>query len=73
MSKKHDTAATPFHRAIGHPTVAVQHKVALAQNSSLINPAATQRQVQALAAQLLKLATSRADPVSQAQVNKRAS
>jgi hypothetical protein len=29
VSKKHDTAATPFHRAIDHPTMSVQRIVAL--------------------------------------------
>jgi hypothetical protein len=72
VSKKHDTAATPFHRAINHPTMTVEHIVALTRTYSLINPAATQRQVQALTAQLLTLATTKAGPTAKAQVNKRA-
>ena len=72
MSKKHDTAATPFHRAIDHPSMTVQRIVALTRAYSLINPAATQRQVQALTAQLLTLATSKAGPDAKAQINKRA-
>ena len=72
VSKKHDTAATPFHRAIDHPTMTVERIVALTRTYSLINPAATQRQVQALTAQLLTLATSKAGPGAKAQVNKRA-
>ena len=62
VSKKHDTAATPFHRAIDHPTMTVERIVALTRTYSLINPAATQRQIQALTAQLLTMTTSKAGP-----------
>jgi hypothetical protein len=72
VSKKHDKAATPFHRAIDHPTTTVERIVALTRTYSLINPAATQRQIQALTAQLLTLATTKAGPTAKAQVNKRA-
>ena len=72
VSKKHDKAATPFHRAIDHPTTSVERIVALTRTYSLINPAATQRQVQALTAQLLTMTTSKAGPTTKAQVNKRA-
>lgn len=72
VAKKHDTAATPFHRAIDHPTMTVERIVALTRIYSLINPAATQRQIQALTAQLLTITTSKAGPTTKAQVNKRA-
>jgi Integrase core domain len=72
VSKKHDTAATPFHRAIDHPTMAVERIVALTRTYSLINPAATQRQIHALTAQLLTMTTSKAGPATKPQVNKRA-
>src|SRR3954467_6200505 len=72
VSKKHDKAATPFHRAIDHPTTSVERIVALTRTYSLINPAATQRQIQALTAQLLTMTTSKAGPTTKAQVNKRA-
>ena len=72
VSKKHDTAATPFHRAIDHPTLTVERIMALTRTYSLINPAATQRQIQALTAQLLTMTTSKAGPATKAQVNKRA-
>jgi hypothetical protein len=68
VSKKHDIAATPFHRAIDHPNMAVQRIVALTRTYSLINPAATQRQIGSLTAQLLAMTTSKAD----ASINKRA-
>jgi hypothetical protein len=72
VSRKHDKAATPFHRAIDHPTMTVERIVALTRTYSLINPAATQRQIQALTAQLLTITTSKAGPDTKAQVNKRA-
>jgi hypothetical protein len=72
VSKKHDKARTPFHRAIDHPTMTVERIVALTRTYSLINPAAIQRQIQALTAQLLTITTSKAGPTTKAQVNKRA-
>ena len=72
VSKKHDKAATPFHRAIDHPNTTVARIVALTRTYSLINPAATQRQIQALTAQLLTITTSKAGPTTKAHVNKRA-
>ena len=72
VSKKHDKAATPFHRAITHPNTTVERIVALTRTYSLINPAATSRQIQALTAQLLTITTSKAGPTTKAQVNKRA-
>ena len=72
VSKKHDTAATPFHRATDNPTMAVERIVALTRTYSLINPAATQRQIQALTTQLFTMTTSKAGPTTKAQVPKRA-
>ena len=77
---RYDTAAEllllneiwQFHRAIDHPTMTVERIVALTRTYSLINPAATQRQIQALTAQLLTITTSKAGPAAKAQVNKRA-
>jgi hypothetical protein len=60
VSKKYDTAATPFHRVINHPTTTVDDIAALALAHGRINPAATQRRIQALANQLLILTTSKA-------------
>lgn len=71
VSKKHDEAATPFHRAIDHPDTAAQRILALKRTHSLINPAATRRQVQALVAQLFTLATTKAGP-AQPPITKRA-
>jgi hypothetical protein len=72
VSKKHDKAATPFHRTIDHPTMGVERIVALTRTYSLINPAATQRQVHALTAELLTITTTKASPTDQPQINKRA-
>ena len=72
IAKKHDEARTPFHRAIDHPEMPVATIVAMTRTYSLINPAATQRQVHALTAELLILATAKAGPTDQPQVNKRA-
>jgi hypothetical protein len=68
ISKKHDTAATPFHRAINHPTMTEDRITALARTHARINPAATQRRIQALTAQLHTITTSKA----RARTNKRA-
>jgi hypothetical protein len=45
---------------------------ALAIVHGRINPAATQRQIQALTAQLLKVTTSKAGPTTKARIPKRA-
>ena len=72
VSKKYDTATTPFHRAIDHPSMREGRIVGLAAAHARINPAATQRQIQALTAQLLKMATSKTGPANKALVPKRA-
>lgn len=72
VSRKHDKATTPFHRAIDHPSMAPERIVALKRTYSLINPAATQRQIQALTTQLFTLATSKAPTGTPAPVTKRA-
>ena len=68
VSKKYDEAATPFHRAIAHPATTEDCIAFLAVAHGRINPAATQRRIQALTHQLFTLATSKAG----ARVNKRA-
>jgi hypothetical protein len=72
ITKKHDEARTPFHRAIDHPDMTVARIVALTRTYSLINPAATQRQVHALTAELFALTTAKAGPHAQPHINKRA-
>ena len=72
VARKHDQAATPFRRAINHPSTTVDRIVALKRTYSMINPAAVQRQVDALTVQLVTLTTSKADPGVPAPVTKRA-
>jgi hypothetical protein len=72
VTKKYDTATTPFHRAIDHPSMTVDRIAALARTHGQINPAATQRQIQALTTQLLKITTSKARPTTRAGAPKRA-
>ncbi|UNB52107.1 DDE-type integrase/transposase/recombinase [Mycolicibacterium sp. YH-1] len=72
ITKKHDKARTPFHRAIDHPDTPVARIVALTRTYSRINPAATQRQVHALTAELFTITTAKASPTDQPHVNKRA-
>lgn len=72
VSRKHDTATTPLHRAVNHPSTSVNRIVALKRTYSLINPAATQRQIQALTTQLFTMATSKATDGTPAPVTKRA-
>lgn len=72
VSRRHDTAKTPFHRSIDHPKMTVERIVALKRTHSLINPAATQRQIKALTTQLFTLATSKAAVGTPAAVTKRA-
>jgi hypothetical protein len=50
----------------------VERIVALKRTYSLINPAATQRQVHALTSQLLALTTSKAEPTVNVRARKRA-
>ena len=72
VSKKHDEARTPFHRAIDHSDMTVERIVGLTRTYSLINPAATQRKVQALTAELFTIATAKAGPNTEPPITKRA-
>ena len=72
VSRKHDTATTPFHRATDHPSMTLDRIVALKRTYSLINPAATQRQIQALTNQLFTLTTSKAPAGVPTPLTKRA-
>ncbi len=72
VSKKYDKATTPFHRATADPTLAVDRKITMARTHTLLNPAAIQRQIQALSARLLTLATSKAGHKAKTAVPTRA-
>jgi hypothetical protein len=72
VTKKYDTATTPFRRAIDHPIMTDDRIASMSRTHALINPAATQRQIQALTAQLLKMTMSKSEPATRARVPKRA-
>ncbi|MEX2509280.1 MAG: transposase family protein [Homoserinimonas sp.] len=63
VTKKYDKATTPHRRAERHQAVTVEDKAILADTYTDLNPAAIQRQIQALTAQLLTLTTSKARAV----------
>lgn len=60
VTKKYDTATTPHRRAERHDTVSIEDKAILTEDYNDLNPAAIQRQIQDLTAQLLTLTTSKA-------------
>jgi transposase InsO family protein len=68
VSKKYDTATTPYRRAVTHDTVLDEDKAILADTHDGLNPAAIQRQIQALTSELLTLTTSKAAPKTKAPV-----
>ena len=59
VSKTYDTARTPNQRAQTEPSVSRKVKAALSSRYQQINPAAAQREIQALTAQLLTLTTAK--------------
>jgi hypothetical protein len=59
VTKRYDTAATPYARIGAHEQVDEPVKRSLAVEHASFNPAAVQRQIQDLCAQLLTLATSK--------------
>ena len=60
VTKKYDTATTPHRRAERLTAVTDHDKAILADTYTELNPAAIQRQIQALTAELLTLTTSKA-------------
>ena len=73
VSKKYDKATTPHRRAAAHGAITDGDKTALANTYTGINPAAVQRQIQALTTELLTLTTSKAGPKSKAPVTRASS
>lgn len=70
VSKKYDTATTPHRRAKAHQKVTDKDKAILADTYTGINPAAVQRQIQALTSELLTITTSKAAPKTKAPVTR---
>lgn len=63
ITKVYDAAKTPFRRVLDDPhTVQEAVKARLARENEPLNPAAIQRQIQALTAQLLTLTTTKKGP-----------
>jgi len=59
VTKKYDVPTTPHRRAGRHDAVTTQDKTIMEETLPGLNPAAIQRQIQALTAQLLTLTTSK--------------
>jgi hypothetical protein len=60
VTKKYDVPTTPHRRSERHTTVSDQDKAIMNDTFAGLNPAAIQRQIQALTAELLTLTTSKA-------------
>ena len=60
VTKTYDRPTTPHRRAERHPEVAAEDKTIMAEVLAELNPAAIQRQIQALTAELHTLTTSKA-------------
>lgn len=63
VTKKYDKATTPHRRAQREATVTVEDKAILTDTYTDLNPAAIQRQIQALTAQLLTLTIAKGGAV----------
>lgn len=70
VTKKYDIATTPHRRADQHEAVTGEDKAILADTYSTINPAAVQRQIQALTTELIALATAKNTPTRRAAVTR---
>jgi len=60
ITKKYDVPTTPHQRAQRHADVSTEDKTIMIDVLADLNPAASQRQIQALSAELLTLSTSKA-------------
>ena len=68
VTKKYDRPATPHRRAERHQSVTEQDKTIMKDTLAEVNPAAVQRQIQALTVELLTLTTSKAAARSKPQI-----
>lgn len=69
VTKKYDLPATPFQRVLAERgTVTTTVKTTLTRENKPLNPAAIQRQIQALAAELLTLTTAKQGPKPKAAI-----
>ncbi len=68
ITKRYDAARTPYARAVGHADVTPLRRRRLTAQHGSFNPAATQRQIQALCDELLTLATVKNQPAAKPAV-----
>ena len=68
ITKKYDQARTPYARAVAHPAVTALRRRRLTAQHAAFNPAAVQRQIQALSGDLLTLATAKNQPATKPAV-----
>ena len=68
ITKKYDRALRPYARALAPPTVKPLRRRRLTAQHASFNPAAVQRQIQALNADLLTLATAKNQPTTKPTV-----
>lgn len=68
VTKRYDRPTTPHRRAAAHSAVTEQDKTIMEATLGELNPAAVQRQIQALAAELLTLTTTKAAARSKPQI-----
>jgi hypothetical protein len=68
VTKRYDRAQTPYARAMAHPAVKPLRRRRLTAQHTSFNPAAVQRQIQALCAGLLTLATAKKQPATKPAV-----
>lgn len=72
VTKRYDPAQTPYARAMAHPAVKALRRRRLTAQHASFNPAAVQRQIQALCGDLLTLATAKNQPATKPVVPPRA-
>ena len=68
VTKRYDRARTPYARAMAHPAVTPLRRRRLTAHHGSFNPAATQRQIQALCGDLLTVATAKNQPATKPAV-----
>ena len=68
ITKKYDLPTTPHRRADRHQAVTAEDKTIMDDTLAGLNPAAIQRQIQALTAELLTLTTSRASAAAKPRI-----
>ncbi|WP_197022212.1 hypothetical protein [Candidatus Blastococcus massiliensis] len=68
VTKRYDRPTTPHRRAQRHDAVTAEDKTIMKDTHVGLNPAAIQRQIQALTAELLTLTTSKARAAAKPQV-----